>query len=513
MKERLHVIIVDDEPKIRRGIARMVEQSSPEWNVLNTFANGVEALNYIKSTVQRIDLLITDVKMPEMDGLKLIQELKAHQDIVPLVISGYDDFAYVRTALKEGVIDYILKPVDRQLFRAQLQEIQRKLQKKRYAEQIDYFKRCMAGMEKSAVTWLKEGGTFRLCCLSFDEPPQRMKRYTERYWNLLYYAVLNIVEEWVHQDDGGGQSGRGWVWQESHGHTWMLLQGIEEAERLADAVRASVNRYLKLTVTVSVGSEFADVTSLPDYRDEVLGQLFLRLIFGGNRVYSKEEMLMSPSSESSARLQQFGERLRVAIVHDEESETVKLLQRCLDDLAQWREPGALEQAVQYFILQMMSVLSESDHKKARAWMLAELNDLHDHTSSFAELRKRLLNLALQASAFIRRKREQSERMPVNKAKAWIQAHLTEPLTIQSIAEQIPMNPTYFCEQFKLQTGETVHDYLTRQRMKAAAALLIRSELKMHEIAAEVGYKDVKYFSRQFRKYFGVLPSRYKELYE
>lgn len=102
--------------------------------------------------------------------------------------------------------------------------------------------------------------------------------------------------------------------------------------------------------------------------------------------------------------------------------------------------------------------------------------------------------------------------PVEKAKEWIQSHIEESVTIQMVADHVHMNPTYFCELFKLQTGETVHDYLTRKRMEAASKLVLTSDHKLAEIAQMVGYKDVKYFSRQFKKHYGILPSKYKELH-
>jgi two-component system response regulator YesN len=116
-----------------------------------------------------------------------------------------------------------------------------------------------------------------------------------------------------------------------------------------------------------------------------------------------------------------------------------------------------------------------------------------------------------ASASLREKRRDSDRTPVEQAKRWIREHLEEPLTIQAIAGQIPMNPTYFCELFKMHTGETVLDHVKRLRMEEAARLLLETDGKLHEIADRIGYKDVKYFSSQFKKHFGVLPSKYKDI--
>jgi two-component system response regulator YesN len=100
--------------------------------------------------------------------------------------------------------------------------------------------------------------------------------------------------------------------------------------------------------------------------------------------------------------------------------------------------------------------------------------------------------------------------PVETAKKWILDNLGENITIDKIAKAIHMNPTYFCEYFKNQTGETILDYVTKTRIEKAKDLLISTELKIYDISQLVGYSDTKYFSKLFKKYFGDVPSKFKE---
>src|SRR5690606_34403219 len=116
-------MIVDDEARIRRSIERMVLQCCAQFDIVATCSDGKEALDYMHSTKGEVDLVITDVKMPEMDGMQFVQEAKKCYSFSPLFISGYDDFEYLRTALREGAVDYILKPIDRALFRERPLEI------------------------------------------------------------------------------------------------------------------------------------------------------------------------------------------------------------------------------------------------------------------------------------------------------------------------------------------------------------------------------------------------------
>src|SRR5690606_22121909 len=130
------MIIVDDEARIRRGIERLVTSCGEQFIVRATFANGKEALSYLHDISGDIDLIITDVKMPEMDGVSFIQEAKKHYEFSPLFISGYDEFEYLRSALREGAVDYLLKPINREQFRTRMLEIYEMIINNRQASYI-----------------------------------------------------------------------------------------------------------------------------------------------------------------------------------------------------------------------------------------------------------------------------------------------------------------------------------------------------------------------------------------
>ena len=99
---------------------------------------------------------------------------------------------------------------------------------------------------------------------------------------------------------------------------------------------------------------------------------------------------------------------------------------------------------------------------------------------------------------------------IQKAKDYIQDHLGESITIKLIAQQVYMSPTYFSVYFKEQTGETILDYITKTRLKKATDLLETTDLKIYDIAVQLGYQDTKYFSRLFRQWYGYTPSQYRE---
>ncbi|WP_050183437.1 response regulator transcription factor [Domibacillus robiginosus] len=129
----IRVIIVDDEPKLRRGIERLIRADGEEWEIIGSFGSGKQCIDIINSMKMSFDVVFTDVRMPIMDGLTMLKELnsKTSAEFFTVIISGYNDFSYVQTALREGAVDYLVKPVDRSELKKRLTQIKVDVQKKR----------------------------------------------------------------------------------------------------------------------------------------------------------------------------------------------------------------------------------------------------------------------------------------------------------------------------------------------------------------------------------------------
>jgi len=491
MTGELRAVVVEDEPMIRRGIARMVAECGGRWTVAGTFANGGEALEYLKTPGVRIDLLVTDVKMPMMDGLTLIKEAKRYQRFLPLVVSGYDDFEYVRTALREGAIDYILKPVNRGLFREQMKEIERKITLQKRQEELAALRSLAGGAGRTAeedAAALFPAGTYRLLLVSPDEPPLRMRTYSTRDWALVRFALQNIAEESAEMHAGGGDA---WVWEEERERIWVLARDPADAEALAEFVRSAAVRYLGLTVTVAVGGAFDDLNRLSEERSRALSLLYLRLSRGGNRVFLADRLPAASDRGVPSGLVRIGQRLRLAVGRDPEEVTAGLLHEYLDALRTLDHPEAVRQALSYLVSLLSGLTLEAGLERTASREISELaRELQRGAVNLAWLEKRLNRVTALAGAAMRGRREDRSRPPVERVKDWIRLHLSESLTIQAIAAQIPMNPTYFSEWFKAHTGETVLDFVTRLRMEEAARLLADPGSRLGDVAAAVGYRDV-----------------------
>lgn len=484
--------------------------------------------------------------MPEMDGLTLIREAQKHYRFYPMLISGYDDFEYVRTALREGAIDYMLKPVDRDQFRARMAELRERiasgrndewkraeakrqaglLKKARQTQTLSYITSAGIDIERLGY-WVEDfpRGRYLLMYVSLDALPVKARAYTAKDWEAYTFALENIVAEVVGQ--GAKTTGlEGWSWRGGNSDFWILLcapaleeEGLEASgEALAEQVRTAIRTYTPFTVSVAVGAAIEDLYLLPGARRQALALMHTRLVEGGNRTFRQAERAAPPGGAErlDAELAQLAMRTKQAIALAKAEEAEALLKRYVAELERADSPAAIRKAAQHMLLSIFSAAAESggavgwgggsDPAEAVEEALRSL----DRATHLQELRSELGLRMREAIEGIREARRERDRKPVEQAKAWIREHLGGDISIKRVADHVFMNPTYFCEYFKQQTGETVLDYVTRQRMEKAKELLADPLAKLQEVSVKVGYQDAKYFGKLFKQWAGVSPSRFRD---
>ncbi|MBB6637829.1 response regulator transcription factor [Cohnella thailandensis] len=542
--QKIRTVIVDDEARIRRGIERLVQSCGEEWEVVATLSDGKEALDYLHGSQGAVDLLISDVKMPVMDGLALIKEAKRHYSFYPMLISGYDDFEYLQTAIREGAVDYLLKPVDREQFRERLAELRAKilegrseswrreeterqavkLKPARQTQTLSYITSAGIDIERLGY-WVEDfpRGRYLLLYASLDSLPVKSRGYTTKDWEAYTFALENIIAEVVANYER--QTGlQGWSWRGGNTDFWILIgcgDGEVELEReglaLSEQVRGSIQTYMPFTISVSIAEPIEDLYLLPGARREALSLMHYRLVEGGNRVFRQADRAASEEADGSASLSraevelaQLAQRLRQAVAHANAEEAESLLRQYFAELERSGSPAVIRGAAQNLLIQIHSVALEGGGAEGAPDSVEQAIRSLDHVTRLSELRGELAGRMNGIMGAIREARSEGNRKPVEQAKAWIRDHLGGDLSIKRIADHVYMNPTYFCEYFKLQTGETVLDYVTRQRMEKAREMLGDPAAKLQDISLKVGYQDVKYFSKLFKAWAGVSPSKYRE---
>lgn len=537
----LRTMILDDEDRIRRGIERLVQSCGDHWEIIGTFSDGKQALDYIHDIEGDVDLVISDVKMPEMDGLTFIHEARKNYSFSLLLISGYDDFHYLRTALREGAVDYLLKPLDRGQFRTRLKEIEAIIREKRQntyklndmqrkANQLKHTKQTqilsevtMTELDLSRLGyWVDDfpSGSFIIMNISLDGLPIKARNYTDQDWKAYSYALDNILGEVVTQYQHDGIQNR-WWWRGETDY-WVLLQSGHEdydafktgAVEVAEKICSSIHHYTPFTVSVAQSDAIDDLYLLCNAKQQALSLMNYRLLYSGNKVFNTsfiKESGQDSKLKTHGRFQPIIRTMKRSIEQSDMKEANKQLEQWFAGLEEVDSPSLIQWLLQYLILQIHSVWMESNEEANHSISIEEAMKNVKRATGLSYLKVEIRKIISNVIENIQKSRENQNIGPVEQAKQWILSHLDEDVTVKKIADQVYMNPTYFCKYFKIQTGETILDFVTRTRIERAKRLFHENpNIKLQDVCDKIGYQDTKYFSRLFKQWVGQTPSQYRE---
>ncbi|MDN7242133.1 response regulator [Planococcus sp. N028] len=536
---KIRTVIVDDESRIRRGIEKLVLSCGEEWEIVGSFGDGIELIEAFEKEPFKFDVLLTDIRMPVVDGLALIKKMKEVTFFYPIVISGFDDFNYLRVALREGALDYLLKPIDREEFKKQLEVLKQKIKNQReeqeqvivlqekakklsYIKQVEKLDEAVKGFEFdiSIMDWTSEfpQGFYTLMQITIDQPLSYSRTMAKEEWHTWILANENIINELL---ESSGMDF--WKWRGEPSGYWVLLCSKEnesekvfkeEIQNFVCELQSNAQNILPFTNSVAISRSFRDLTYLQTIAKDVLALMQYRTAFGNNQILLQDiGEIFTPDSElrNAGELQQLIQRIIQALERMNEAELKKQISLFTDELHFLRSSSETE-----FFLQSLSIQLINYVIKCTPRINNDLLDLQDMVSllrkskNAEELRTEIESLVMAVYQNLSVMSKDKVHNQTTAAKEWILENLQENITIEKIAGQVYMNPTYFCEFFKNETGETVLDFVTRSRINKARELILTTNLKVYEISGQVGYTDTKYFSKLFKKYYGELPSKFKE---
>ncbi|KYG35265.1 response regulator transcription factor [Alkalihalobacillus trypoxylicola] len=533
---KIRAVIIDDENRIRRGIERLIVSNGNQWDIVFSAGDGQDLVTAYDENPFEFDVLFTDMRMPIMDGLNLIKEMKSRTTFNPVVISGFDDFQYIQASIREGVIDYIMKPIDREEFHSQLEKIKHKVKAQKeekeqekwvneqrnyllYRQQLEKLKEATADdTDISLLHELKEfpSGYFQLLKISIDQTVYHKRKLTEDEWKNWVLAHDNIVLEALRSIQI-----KNWYWKTDGTNTWILFQSETPAESIwidtinefVKTVQEYVQYYTIFSHSIAISSTFEDLLLLTSIKSELSSWMQFRWIYGNNQLFSYEKHPEPKSSLNGEwhKFQQIIEQVLLSLKDVNKQKLKKSMSSFKEALFLLTDPKEMEQVIRAFLLQLTHFAIQQQTLTALDSSLLELKQSEElfRTSNLNEIMFELdqrLNTLLSDLIQLQNHRVYDQ---ITIVKEWVRNHLGDNITIEKLARQVYMNPTYFCEYFKAQTGETALDYITRMRISHACELLLTTNLKVYEVANSVGYSDSKYFSKLFKKYYGELPSKYK----
>ncbi|WP_123041176.1 response regulator [Cohnella candidum] len=501
------VVLVDDEERIRMGLAKLIAQVGPEYEVTGLYASGPELLADLDAI--EADLLITDIKMPNMNGLDLLDKLSALKPAWKLaVLSGFDDFAYARQALRLGVEDYLLKPVDTGELAQLLRKVKQQLETKQEPiRQEDHIRLLMFSEPDTVPAPLREEAEREL---------SRSPVFKEYY---AVFAVHGILENLLEEVKAAASAlHRDCIAEPRDTNLAVLIVSIREGDHANTVGEMGQTLLRRLPPAfrgrVGAGEVFRGAGWLREaYRQAATAVQHAWYTDGKSLFESHAQLPRKPEAQASPHpIVLLNRDFREALeMHDFERAMANLRQ-WLDDLKR-RRPSWAELRTGCETVMAMIRGDKADAGEG------ETRQTHPETESFSAEPLRYADRDAFTSAFLSAveaafrslQEDKQENRVVETVKAYIHQHYTEELELSRLADVVYLTPSYLSKLFKTETGETITDFLISVRMERAKALLRdKHALKTYEVGEKVGYADPAYFNKVFKKVVGCTPKEFRE---
>ena len=537
------VLVAEDEPLALRTVCSIIEKRCPNFRVIATAENGRDALDKVREL--KPDLVISDIKMPLLSGVEMAEIIhRESPDICVLIISGYAEFEYAQSAIRSGVTDYLLKPIDQDQLNEVLEKTCQVLKRqKEYASAEDEIRRLSEHIELSNrrnlfCNLLEDGASF----------PKNAEELQLKYQKKFPFPCLQVfmlktdrnlednnslllaqkVKEAAARVFPGekAQEGEAALYKTCMetvhtGFAAILNFREEETERvrsrlqtLAFDVRELAGMFGIRDVTIGVGPVVRSLTDLPAAAVQAEEAEAAKVVLGGNRILDLSEYHFSRVSLE----QIFGDREHRSLKNALETLNPDLYSDLLDGLYERMDtqppiaPGVvwnLRQEIFEIFAQCAEALGNKDGwEENRSLWMRESSQASGLTMFFRTMDQ----YGKECISEWKKQKQNEEKLPIRLAKAWIAEHYGDAVTLEMVADQVGLSPTYFSTQFRQMEGRTFSDYLTTVRMEAARELLSTTSMTNYEIADRIGYSDEKYFGKVFKKEVGIRPGEYRKLY-
>ncbi len=480
------LLIVEDEKMIRQGIKAMVQRSGVPVELILECSNGVDALNLLQE--RHVDVMFTDIRMQKMDGIELVRRVNEMED-KPLIVavSGYDDFSYAVEMLRNGVREYLLKPVERDKIAEILRKLEEELQFRSHETRKD---------RELGIRQVRELVGNR--DLTEEERRLIISKYEPLFYEEDYRVCIFAPDEEIDPDGG-------YLVKDTPEGTALLLE--------ADRVQAFLKSELSVKCVGVAGFHrgLAEVTEGYREASAMRRMAFVRgetCIFGETTADQVNENLRE---KAKAFLTAEERTRRIQLIGTEKTDEV---------IRRWKnfftalENGQIDlpdfsEEMSACIAQILEVYRENltprDEETARECStLHTFESLNEYQNTFMDwlldLNKRLGDRPDDAN--IRKK--------IVQAKEFILEHYNDDLNMAVVSNYVSMNYSLFSYSFKQYTGQNFVNYLKEIRIEKAKELLAETDMKIVEISQTVGYENEKNFMKIFKAVCGVTPGEYRK---
>lgn len=535
----IKVFLVEDEMVIRRGIKNSIDWEKEGYIFCGEASDG--ELAYPMIIKEKPDILITDIRMPFMDGRELCKLVKKElPNIKILILSGYDEFDYAKEAIRLGVTEYLLKPIssgkllealngvsesirrekeDKDLVRKYMEEMRENTEH----EKQKFFEQMIAGnlsMADALETGKKyemnlSAGMYNLLLFRFTLGKENRK--SGELLGEAEYAIEKLTErlEYVFEFQRGVE---GWAFLLMADNEEQMSERVKELSKDLEEI---MKNYSTIAYFGGIGQPVARLRELEESFREAERALAARFTMELNRIISVEDIRMAQNVDTldDIEITSFGEiektrtMLEKFLNNGAEDEIDEFVDVYINELPEENLKSVLMR--QYIIMDAYIVMMSFCEKieGIEGEMQAQSEELKNSMKTIQTLEeiKNYIRMLLKKIIGVRDTisgRRYSDIIEIAKDQIR-KTYMSDEISLNTIAAEVGMSPSYFSSIFSKEMGKTFVEYLTEIRMDRAKELLMCSSMKTSEIGYEVGYKDPHYFSYIFKKTQNCTPKEFR----
>ncbi|WP_274652097.1 response regulator [Paenibacillus humicola] len=527
------MMIVDDEPLVRKGIATSIDWQEHGIEIAAEAGNGRDALQKLQTAP--VDLVLADIRMPIMNGIELSEQIKKlYPDIAIVLLSGYEDFAYAKAALQIGIQNYLLKPASAEKLISAITDIRDRKREEQlsktkeigrlhmFNENLPYLKyKFMNSLLKKELSaaGIKEklrtlqidltGSEYHILIMDIDDFAFFSQKLSPKENEAFAFAVFNIAEETLLSYFSGFVS---------YGELNRLIalvstDKVHSLLAVCKEIQSNVKRYLKLSLSIGIGLPCASLLEIGRSYREADQALKEKVYRGKGQIFMhvRERQRENAGAEPFSTLTMEERSMAQALKRMSESELREMIRQYFQRFAsENRRFDEVKHACVRLVIFFIQELEEAGHSKDLVFGPQFIPHVAiERFEVVADLEAWMGQMVAKIVRHLEDNRRNSFKRTIKEAIQYMEKHYEQSLSLTEVADHVNVTPAYFSKLFKEEMGITFVKWLSRLRVEKAKALLMETRLKTYEIAEKVGFYDYKYFSNTFRKYTGLSPRDYR----
>ena len=526
----LKVMLVDDEPYILQGLQVLIDWESGGFEIVATCSNGKEALKYLSEN--QVDLVITDIRMPEMTGLELLETVKREKisDAEFVLLTGYDDFTYTQQAIRNGCFDYILKPVLEEELISVLHKVSNLnkesiiLKKDREKMEDAYLARVIRHLLKGkysdedieyAGKHLQLSGKLRFIDLEFINRDAEVNEADDDDYDMsvaqkqLFNACREILKEYTNHftidisyDEDNYSVG--FIYSEN----MAVMRDMTETDFLNQFIR-------KLEVLVIKPVRMLCGESVPDVSSLCKSFVSCRRLKSIAGFHNKKKLYFYEETQDNHSGIVLCKNTIDEIIGSIEKNEPQMIDAGIDKLfaeLKGKEGNnrAFDLNINYLLFQLIHLATELDDSVNQEEIIQYISEQASEDAFLRGSHEHMKKFATEYADYLSELRKSVSHGLLAVIEADIKKNYAENISLKDLGDKYHINSSYLGQVFRKKYGMSFKNYLTNYRIREAARQIINTDKKINKIAEDVGYKDCDYFIRKFIEIMGCTPSKYRK---